>query len=88
MSILLFLGTIECSVWCKGKYTINSEDVACVNYNISFHINKTLTTELNDVACSVERCIVKVIDFDCVFTADEGNLSQQTPKEGSCIGNV
>lgn len=62
--------------------------MACVDYNISFHINKTLTTKLNDVACSVERCIVKVIDFDCVFTADEENTSQQTAEDGSCIGNV
>lgn len=85
MSILLFLGTIECSVWCKGKYTINSEDVACVNYNISFHINKTLTSKLNDVACSIEKCIVKEINFDSVITADEGNIAT---KEGSFIGNV
>ncbi|XP_052679790.1 uncharacterized protein LOC128160496 [Crassostrea angulata] len=81
-------GTIDCSVWCKGKYTTNPEYVACVNYNISFHINKTLTTKLKDVACSIKSCIVKVIDFDCVFTADEENTSQQTAKDGSCIEAV
>lgn len=85
MSILLFLRTIECSVWCKGKYTTNSEVVACVNYNISFHINKTLTSKLNDVACSIEKCIVKEINFDCVITADEVNIAT---KEGSFIGNI
>lgn len=62
--------------------------MACVNYDISFHINKTLTTKLKDVACYIKSCIVKVIDFDCVFTADEENTSQQTAKDGSCIGNV
>lgn len=82
------LGILECSVWCKGKYTTNPKKVACVNYNISYHINKTLTSKLNDVACSIESCIVKVIIVDCVFTADEGNESQQATKEGWCTGNV
>lgn len=75
-------------MWCKGKYTTYPEEVTCVNYTIRFHINKTLTTKLNDVACAIESCIVKIIDFDCVFTADEGNISQQAAKDGSCIGNV
>ncbi|XP_065937517.1 uncharacterized protein [Magallana gigas] len=77
--------TIESSVWCKGKYTTNPEYVACVDYNMNFHINKTLTTKLNDVVCSVEDCILKVIEFDCMFTADEGNISQQAAKDESCI---
>lgn len=83
-----FKGTIDCSVWCKGKYTTNPEYVACVNYSINFHINKTLTTKLKDVACSITSCIVKVIDFDCMFKTDKENTSQQTAKDGSCIGNV
>lgn len=74
MNFFLFLGMIDCLVWCKGKYIINFEYVVCVDYNISFYINKILIIKLNDVVCFVERCIVKVIDFDCVFIVDEGNV--------------
>lgn len=65
---------IDCLVWCKGKYIINFEYVLCVNYNISFYIIKILIIKLKDVVCFVISCIVKVIDFDCVFMLDEENI--------------
>lgn len=65
---------IDCLVWCKGKYIINFEYVLCVNYNISFYIIKILIIKLKDVVCFVISCIVKVIDFDCVFMVDEEKI--------------
>lgn len=40
---------------------------SCVGYNISFKLNKMLTTKLADFRCKISNCLLEVIEFECTF---------------------
>lgn len=61
---------MRCSVLCKGTYINKILDPAlnnCSGYNISFKLNKTLTTKLADFRCGIKNCLVEVINYNCTF---------------------
>lgn len=73
-----------CTVWCKGKYTKHPTGATCVGYDISFHVNKTLTTVLRDFLCHNQTCLINKIDFNCTFIEAniDFNLNKTSINEG------
>lgn len=97
----ILAGSEGCPIVCKGRFFINNtlyDEENCVEYNISFRLNNTISTYLRDVPCKIPKCIFEAIHFECKFSTNTTNtthldptktLSTEVPRTetGTCIGN-
>lgn len=98
--IFILTGSDGCPIVCKGRYIIKNElynSVHCVGYNITFHLNSTKITTLRDFPCEVPKCILDVLNFECMFSGNTTNTTHLEPikttsteepseKSDTCIG--
>ena len=91
INISIFSAYKRCSVLCKGTYTTKNEryddnKTHCVGFSIRFNLDNKYPTKLRDFPCGISRCILEVIDFECVNeTLINRNHGRGTAK---CTGNL
>lgn len=81
-----FVGFRGCTVRCKAKYTNNNKFYGarhCVGYNMSFHINGSLTSKFKAFPCYITNCILELIEFECTFTEENSELENLDKTEAN-----
>lgn len=69
---------------CRAKYKVNNayyNVTHCVGYNITFHINKSLKSSLNDKVCNIPKCILDTIYFECTFIGNNSEIEDHDKLE-------
>lgn len=69
ISRFFFLDPNRCSVLCKGTITTNVV-ANCVAFDISFKLNKTLTSKLKYFSCKIPNCLLERVEFECTFNKE------------------
>lgn len=78
----IFTGSDGCPIVCKGRYIIKNElynRVHCVGYNITFRLNSTNLSTLRDFPCEIPKCVLDVLKFECMFSANTTNTTHLEP---------